>query len=1316
MKPSEAGEFKFLAGGGEMGGRIRDFDWEHSALGPIEQWPAALLSTLSICLSARFPMAIYWGNEGVLLYNDAWRPILGDKHPWALGRAAREVWPEIWEAINPLFESVRATGQATWRGDELLPMQRFGYTEECFFDYSFNPITGKSGEVEGILNVVQETTSRVLSERRTRLLQELASCSGAAKSEQRAGELAIAAMAKGTEDIPFALLYVNGPEGSGMRLAGATGLTPGNLARLTGAEGEWPFEEARRTGKPVVVEDLGARFGTVHAGRWPEPVKQAVLLPVAASGQDAVAAMLVMGVSPRRKLDEDYRRFFELAASHVASMLASATAYEEERKRAEALAELDRAKTSFFGNVSHELRTPLTLILGPLEDELRESAAPKERLELAHRNSLRLLKLVNTLLDFSRIEAGRVEASFEATDLGAYTAELASMFRSGIERAGLRLLVDCPHLPEPVYIDRDMWEKIVFNLLSNAFKFTAKGEIEVKLRAVEAKNEKCVQLSVRDTGVGIAAAELPRIFERFHRVRNEWARSHEGTGIGLALVRELARLHGGEVEAASVEGGGTTFTVSIPTGVAHLPAERIGAVRILSSTSAGALPYVEEALQWLPKNPTAATPVNAVAPTLAREQERPAGAVDGTRIILADDNSDMRAYVHRLLAGHGYEVIAVADGQAALEEARRRTPELVLSDVMMPRLDGFGLLRELRNDPATAGVPVILLSARAGEEARVEGMEAGADDYLTKPFSARELLGLVAARLELARLRKEAAERERQLNSRAMAATAKFRAVFEQSPVFAGIMSLEGIILEANRLCLEVCGYRAEEVIGKAFWDCPWWRGSQEVREKLRAGARQAVEGNVYTAVLPYLWADGQERLVDLALHPIRDEGGKVIFLHPTGMDITERHEAQARVEFLSRLTQKLSTVSEEGEINRIATQEIGQFLGAFRTYFFHALTEADKVGVLSEWRRDVEPGMAAVYDLNRFGGPEWREAMQRGPVGVDDVRAHAWTKDFTAVYFGINTLAYVLAPFIHEGRWVACICATSDRPRHWTDEEKALLESAVARVWPLIERARVEAALRMANALLADKAAHLETIVQQRTAKLRETVGELESFSYSIAHDMRAPLRSLQGFSDILMKDHGPKLEAEPQRYLNLIAASARRMDSLIRDVLNYSRVVREELPMQAVDTGRLLRGIVETYPMFAAEKADVELQGPFPAVLGNEAMLMQIFSNLMGNAVKFVAPGVKPQLKVWAERRGEWVRLLVRDNGIGIAPEQHKKIFAIFQRVDKRYEGTGIGLAIVKKAVERMGGTTGLESEPGHGSTFWIEVQVAPGLGPAA
>jgi len=309
----------------------------------------------------------------------------------------------------------------------------------------------------------------------------------------------------------------------------------------------------------------------------------------------------VLGANPYRALDEAQMQFLEMTTGHIANAIASARAYEEERKRAEALAELDRAKTTFFSNVSHEFRMPLTLMLSPLEELLAtEGVIPPEQhqqIELIHRNSLRLLKLVNTLLDFSRIEAGRVQAVYEPTDLAAYTAELASVFQSVIEQAGLRFIVTCEPLTAAVYVDRQMWEKIVLNLLSNAFKFTFAGEIAVSLRQRQNK----VELTVRDTGIGIPSAELPRLFERFHRVEGARGRTQEGSGIGLALVQELVRLHGGQVQVESIEGQGTTFTVTIPTGMAHLPSDRIQATRTLASTALGAAPYVEEALRWLPQ-------------------------------------------------------------------------------------------------------------------------------------------------------------------------------------------------------------------------------------------------------------------------------------------------------------------------------------------------------------------------------------------------------------------------------------------------------------------------------------------------------------------------------------------------------------------------------------------------------------------------------------------------------------------------------------------------------------------------------------------
>ena len=408
----------------------------------------------------------------------------------------------------------------------------------------------------------------------------------------------------------------------------------------------------------------------------------------------------------------------------------------------ERLQELDRLKTQFFANVSHEFRTPLTLMLGPLEELLamdRTRLAPPARqlVMIAHRNSIRLLKLVNSLLDFSRLEAGRVEPAFQQVDLAALTTELAGQFRILCQRAGIRLVLNMPRMEEPAWVDRGMWERIVLNLLSNAVKFTFEGEIEVTLR--RSISQRDVELVVRDTGSGIPPEELPLIFDRFHRVEQTVARSHEGTGIGLALVRELVTLHGGSVSVSSERGRGSTFTVRIPLGAAHLPQR---AIRPAAPAPDQTRPYVEEAARWI-------------------EATEPEPSGDGRRgrpyVILAEDNADLRTYIRRLLDGR-CEVHAVADGQAAFDAALARYPSLILTDVAMPRLDGFALLRKVRTEPALRGVPVIMVTSRADDAALAEGLEGGADDYLIKPFTARELIARVTKVLELGRAR-EALER-----------------------------------------------------------------------------------------------------------------------------------------------------------------------------------------------------------------------------------------------------------------------------------------------------------------------------------------------------------------------------------------------------------------------------------------------------------------------------------------------------------------------------------------------------------------------------
>jgi len=357
--------------------------------------------------------------------------------------------------------------------------------------------------------------------------------------------------------------------------------------------------------------------------------------------------------------------------------------------------------------------------------------------------------MVGALLDFSRMEAGRAQATFVPTDLAAFTVDLASAFRSAVESAGLTLDVDCPALPEPIYVDPEMWEKVVLNLLSNALKYTHRGGIGVRLGWEEDR----AVLSVRDTGVGIPEDELPRIFERFYRARANYGRSYEGTGIGLALVQELVKLHGGSVDVESTLGEGSTFTVQIPRGFAHLPAERLERTPRPRSSAAGAAAFVEEARRW------------SLDEGVESRFERSAEALPdvpaeplATHILLADDNADLRAYVAGILRQFFRTVETVPDGRAALQAARARRPDLIVSDVMMPGLDGFGLVGALRGEEQTRTIPIILLSARAGEESTVEGLRSGADDYLVKPFSARELIARVRTQLQMSRMRAESAQ------------------------------------------------------------------------------------------------------------------------------------------------------------------------------------------------------------------------------------------------------------------------------------------------------------------------------------------------------------------------------------------------------------------------------------------------------------------------------------------------------------------------------------------------------------------------------
>lgn len=861
---------ELFAGGGETGALMRAIDWADTPLGPVDHWPQSLKTCVRVLLTSRQPMFVWWGDKSINLYNDAYRSILGGKHPRAMGQPAADVWTEIWGQIVPRLASAMNGNTGTYDEALLLIMERNGYPEETYYTFSYSPVPNDTGGPGGIFCANTDDTRRIIGERQLAVLRELAARTADARSLHEVLRLSAEALAIDPQDVPFALIYEGDPEQAHATLAASTGIPGGHPAApiLCTPDAHWPLADAMAAHEPRVVP-ARAIPGALPTGAWEVPPSQACIVPIAAASAAGRNLWLIAGLNPYRLFDTEYRTFLQMAANQIGASVANAQAYEDERRRAEALAELDRAKTTFFSNISHEFRTPLTLLLAPVEEALRDEsmALAGEDLASVHRNAQRLLRLVNALLDFSRIEAGRVQAHYEPVDLARLTAELASVFRSAIEKAGLRLDVQAQALSAPAYVDRDMWEKIVLNLLSNAFKFTFDGDIAVRLR----ETHDAAVLEVGDTGIGIDAHELPRLFERFHRVQGAQARTHEGSGIGLALVQELVKMHGGHIEVASEPGRGTQFTVTIPLGRAHLPQERIGEARE-ASVSVGS--YVQEAERWLDLPP---------APSV---QE--AGARGS--ILLADDNADMRDYVRRLLEADGYHVVAVANGREAIAAVQATLPDLVLTDVMMPEIDGFGVARALRDDPRTRALPIVMLSARAGEDARAEGVEGGADDYLVKPFSAKELLARVTLQIERARRRREIERQRTFLND-----------LFMQAPACIAVLRGPDYVFElANPAYRKLLGDRP--IVGRTLREAvpeieP--QGFFDILDEVRRSGEPHV-GNEVTS-----WLDAtnsgrlEERIFNYVFQPIRGEGGEVDSIVVFSYLVTEHVRARRRVETL---------------------------------------------------------------------------------------------------------------------------------------------------------------------------------------------------------------------------------------------------------------------------------------------------------------------------------------------------------------------------------------------------------------------------------
>ncbi|MFD2519997.1 ATP-binding protein [Emticicia soli] len=1246
---SEKKIHEFLTGGGEMGERIRNFNWAETSLGPPEKWPQELKTCVRIMLSSQQPIWLGWGKDLIKLYNDTYIDIVRGKHPSCLGQPASVVWKDIWRDIGPMLSKAMLKDEGTYAESQLLIMHRSGFPEETYYTFSYTPVLGDDDKPAGIICYNTTDTERIINERSLKTLQQLDSLVQK-KNERDVYLQAAKALEFNKWDFPFALIYKINDEGNTGELVATAGFdekhpTIPDIIDIT-SPNEYTENFCRAVSENHLVEsENNGRWGDLPKGAWDIIAHHFIHVPIKSASKKYPLAILSIGLNPYRKFDDVYKNFIQLTADQISLGVNNAIAYEEERKRAQVLEELDKAKTLFFSNISHEFRTPITLMLGPLEELLNKpdihlSPYERQHVEVTHRNALRLLKLVNTLLDFSRIESGRHQANFVPTDLSAYTKNLASNFRSVMEKAGLELIVVEDTVNTPVYIDKQMWEKIVFNLLSNAFKYTLKGQVTVK---ISNNNEQAV-LTVEDTGVGIPAKELPYMFDRFHRVQNTAGRTHEGTGIGLSLIKELVQLHKGQISVESEEGIGSKFTVSIPLGKSHLSITQIH--ENSEFTEAISNVYIDEAasfLQDIKKKPTnEKTKYDASLPT----------------ILIVDDNTDMRQHIESIISTN-YNTITAANGVEALRIITDQQPALVLSDIMMPVMDGIELLKVVKSDAAIAHIPIILITARAGEESRIEGYETGADDYMTKPFSANELLSRVKSQLKIARTRQEVEQR--------------LRGFLMQAP--AAIAILEGpehTFSLTNTQFQQLIGRSHEEMLGNSLKQLFPEFEEQGIYEIFSYVYNSGEPFSANEFFISFLYQGNiRSGYWDFVIYPIKNDNGLINELMIHVIESTAQVEARKKVEAsekqfrtLAETLPQLVWMTDANGNQLYASARWEEYTGrpSSAENWIETLHPEDYDRMFQAWNNSLSTGVVYKIELrlkNKAGEYRWHFG-QGEPIYNEQGEIIKWIGTFMDIH-----------------------------------EQKIFTENLET----LIEERTTE---------LSDKNLALEISNK-----------ELESFNYIASHDLQEPLRKIRTFIHLIEKSG---LDSEnSKKYFEKINSSAQRMSDLIQSVLTYSRLSKTGEDFVETDLNKILEEVKTDFELLIKEKNATIKSNKLPIIKANALQINQLFSNLISNSLKFSteSPHISISSKIvkgkeinaQANPEQKFAYLIFQDNGIGFPDEFKEKIFNLFQRLHGKseYSGTGIGLSIVKKIVEQHRGYISAESKAGEGATFniWLPME---------
>src|SRR5262245_40503443 len=751
----------------------------------------------------------------------------------------------------------------------------------------------------------------------------------------------------------------------------------------------------------------------------------------------------------------------------------------------EQLIRAERLKSDFLANVSHELRTPLTLILAPLESWLGGEFGPitesqQGNLQTIHNNAVRLLQMVTGLLDFSKVESGKVAVNREAVEIVSLTRTVLVDFQPLIQHKGLESSFQPSPAEAWVHMDRYLYERILFNLFSNAVKFTPAGGRFAVLLECQAER---LRLSVTDSGIGIATADLQGLFQKFHQLEGSSTRRFEGTGLGLALVKEFAQLLGGTVSVQSTVGQGSTFTVEC-----HAPA------CAAATTDPGtASPPTSRLIQKYEPGPSEEQGSAAAIPPNAPE------------VLIAEDNAELASYIGTLLHGT-YRIRIVGDGEEALEQVRQQPPELLLADVMMPHRDGLSLCREVKSDPATAQIPVVLLTALTNRDSLLQGWEACADDYLFKPFHPRELSTRIRSILSATQLGKQ------------------MRLIIDTAYDAFVLIDSAGRIIEWNPQAEDIFGWSRQEAVGR----------------------------ELATTIIPAAHREahyqGLQRFRATGEGPVLNQRLQLSALHRNG------HE------FPVELT----------------------------------------ISVIPGWPN------------------------------------------------------YLFGAFVHD----------------------------------ITERRRAEEKIR------------------KHTNQLEMVNKELETFCYAVSHDLRAPLRGIDGFSQALLEDYGKHLDAQGADYLRRVRAASQRMGQLIDSLLKLSRLGRGELRREAVDLSALAQAVADELRQHQPQRQVTFVIAQVGVVQGDAQVLRIVLDNLLGNAWKFTGKHPQARIEFGVDKINGQLAYFVRDDGVGFDMAYSAKLFGAFQRLhgEQDFPGTGIGLATVQRIIHRHGGVIWAEATVEQGATFYF------------